>query len=362
MNLNLPKLEAQLIINYSVSVQKNEKVLIWGSTECLPLIKELYREVIRCGGHPIVYTDIPGLKYILLNDGNEETISFYNPLEEFLIKDVDVAIRIRAESNLKELQNMPPQKLGWLHTANREFLQTFFTRQATGELKWIIAPYLSNASAQAAGMSYEEYAVLIEQALFLDKPDPVKEWEKMSQRQQKFCDYLDSVDKVEIIGPKTKLSMSVKGRKWINFDGKKDLPDGEIFTGPIEDSVEGTIFFNYESNGISDITLTLEKGKVIEASATKGEARLLETLKLSGADRVGEFGIGTNYGLTRYMNNILFDEKIGGTIHLALGNSYPDSGGTNQSDLHWDILKDMRIGGKILADGKLIYENGHFLI
>ena len=207
-----------------------------------------------------------------------------------------------------------------------DFWKVFFQRQGTGEISWIVCPYPSEGMAQEANMSKEEFADLIVKTCLLDKSDPIAEWKTVSHKQQKYCDYLDKVEELHVIGKGTDITLSVKGRKWENCNGKKNLPDGEVFTGPIEDSIDGTIAFSfpgiYQLRQIEKVILTFEKGKVIEASTTKGQEILEEILKISGAKRVGEFAIGINYGMSTFVRNMLFDEKIGGTIHLALGNGY----------------------------------------
>jgi aminopeptidase len=199
----------------------------------------------------------------------------------------------------------------------------------------------------------------------VDKKDPISEWKKIRKEQEKVCNFLNKTNKIHIVGPDTDLTFSVKDRKWLNCSGDKNMPDGEVFTGPIENSANGKIRFTfpgiYMGREVEDITLTFKNGKVVKASAAKGEELLKEILKIKGADRIGEAAIGTNYGITRFTKNMLFDEKMGGTIHIALGKSYAESGGKNSSPIHWDILKDMKRGGEIYADKELFHKNGKFL-
>lgn len=247
-----------------------------------------------------------------------------------------------------------------------EFRKTFFERQGRGEIKWVVMPFPTEAMAQEANMSKEEFGELIEKTCMFDKADPIAEWQDVSKKQQKYCDYLNNVSTLHFVGKGTDLTMSVKGRLWVNCDGKKNLPDGEVFTGPEEDSINGTITFSfpgiYQSKVIEGIVLKFNEGKVIEATAQKGQDILDQILKITGAKQVGEIAIGTNYNMTTFVKNILFDEKIGGTIHMALGNGYPDTGSKNRSAIHWDLLCDMREEGKIYADKELFYENGQFKI
>jgi aminopeptidase len=215
-------------------------------------------------------------------------------------------------------------------------------------------------------MSLGEYEDFVYHSCLLDKKDPVAEWKEIHKKQRKICDFLNTVENVRIVGEDTDLTLDVKGRKWVNASGERNMPDGEVFTGPVENSAEGKIRFTfpgvYMGREVQDILLTFKKGKVVEASATKGEALLKELIKIEGAERVGEVAVGTNYGITRFTKNILFDEKMGGTIHMALGNDYLETGALNRSAIHWDILKDMKNNGEIYADGNLFYKNGKFQI
>jgi aminopeptidase len=199
----------------------------------------------------------------------------------------------------------------------------------------------------------------------VDKKEPIEEWKKIRKEQEKVCNFLNQASKIRIVGQDTDLILSVKGRKWLNCSGDKNMPDGEVFTGPIENSANGTVRFTfpgiYMGREVEDISLTFKNGKVNKASAAKGEELLKEVLKIKGADRIGEVAIGTNYGITRFTKNMLFDEKMGGTIHMALGKSYAESGGKNSSAIHWGVLKDMKKGGEIYADKELFYKNGKFL-
>jgi aminopeptidase len=366
MSLDLASKLARLVVQYSVDVQKGETVVIAGSTEAIPLMNELYREVLRAGGHPFTKIDVPGQRYIFMNEARDHQLEYENPFDLNLAQKVDVAIRVASETNTRELSNIAPERMRAAKEAQTNLLLTFMQRGATGELKWCAVPWTTSAIAQEAGMSAEEFSALVEKACMLDRPDPAAEWKKVSEEQQKICDFLGSADELRIVGEGTDLTMSTKARKWINCDGHLNLPDGEVFTAPVEDSVNGTVSFSYpaivDAREVDGIVLTFKDGVVEEYSAAKGEEYLAQTLEIDGAKRLGEIGIGTNYGHQTFVKKILFDEKMGGTIHLALGAGYPESGSQNVSAVHWDILLDLRDGGRIFADGKLIHENGKFLI
>ena len=228
-------------------------------------------------------------------------------------------------------------------------------------------PYPISAQAQEAAMSLEEYEDLVYKSCLVDKEDPVAEWKRIHEQQEKICHFLNQMEEIHVLGEDTDLTFSVKGRKWVNCSGKENMPDGEVFTSPVEDSANGTVRFTlpgiYSEREVEEIRLTFKYGKVVKASAAKGDELLQQLLKIEGADRLGETAIGTNYGITRFTKDMLFDEKMGGTIHMALGqNPTPETGGLNESALHWDILKDMNEGGEICADRKLFYKNGKFVI
>jgi aminopeptidase len=241
-----------------------------------------------------------------------------------------------------------------------------FRREAEGKYRWGGLPYPVDAMAQEAEMALPEYEDFVYSSCLVDREDPVAEWKKVRVEQQKVCDFLNKVSKIRVVGEDTDLSYSVKDRKWINCCGEKNMPDGEVFTAPVEDSVNGSIRFTFPGlfygREIEDIRLSFKDGRVVKASAAKGDELLQQLLKIDGADRLGEAAIGTNYGISRFTKHMLFDEKMGGTVHMALGlNPIPETGGLNKSALHWDILKDMKKGGEIYADDKLFYKDGKFL-
>jgi len=366
MSQDLAARLAALVVRYSLAVQKGESVAIIGSTEAAPLINEIYRETLRAGGHPMTKIEVPGQKYMFMNEARDHQLEYENPFDLHLAQNVDAAVMIASETNTRELTSIAPDKMKKAREAQTNIMLTFMQRGATGELKWCAIPWSTAALAQEAGMSTEEFAAIIEKTCMLDNADPAAEWKRISEEQQRICDFLGNIDELRIVGRETDLTMSVKGRKWINCDGNHNLPDGEVFTAPVEDSVNGTVSFSYpaiaESREVDGIVLTFKDGEVADYSASKGEEYLAQTLKIEGANRLGEIGIGVNYGHQTFLKKILFDEKMGGTIHLALGAGYPESGSQNMSVVHWDILLDLRDGGKIYGDGKLIHENGKFLI
>ena len=362
-----PRIEklARLSVHYSVNVKAREKVLIQGTEQASPLINELYKECLFCGAYPTVIADL-NLQYTFYKYAKTHQLKFLSPFERFMLQNIDVMIGIFCEPNPKALSNIDPDKIRMTAASRRELSETFFKRVEEGKLRWTGLPYPIDAQAQEAAMSLEEYENFVFSSCMIDKEDPVKEWEKVHKQQQRICNFLNQTTFIRIIGEDTELTFNVKGRKWINCSGKENMPDGEVFTAPVENSVNGTIRFTYpgivSGREVEDIKLTFKNGKVTKASAAKGNELLKKLLKVEGTDRLGETAIGTNYGINKFTKNMLFDEKMGGTIHMALGNSYPESGGKNKSAIHWDILKDMKKDAEIQADDKPFYKNGKFLM
>jgi aminopeptidase len=362
-----PRIEklAKLCVHYSVDLKPKENVVIQGTTVAFPLIHELYKECLLCDAYPTV---LPRLEteFTFYKVAKEHQLKYVSPLQKFLAENIDVSIGLFCEPSPKGLTNIDPAKIRMRRAAGAEISKTFFRREAEGKFRWTGLPYPINSQAQEAAMSLEEYEDFVYSSCMVDKKDPAAEWKKVQREQEKTCAFLNKADKIRVVGEDTDLTFKVKGRKWINCSGQKNMPDGEVFTAPVENSTNGTIRFTfpgiYASREIEDIKLTFKAGKVVKASAEKGDGLLQQLLKIDGAHRLGETAIGTNYGITRFTKDMLFDEKMGGTIHMALGlNPSPDTGGKNESALHWDILKDMKKGGEIYADGNLFYKNGKFL-
>jgi aminopeptidase len=355
---------AKLCVEYSVQVKPKEEVLIQGSDLAFPLIHEIYKECLLADAYPTVnvYTDT---EYIFFKYAKEHQLKHVPPIAKFRVENVDVQISIFCEPNPKNLSNIDSSKMRTRSTAIKEITDIFFKRESEGKLRWTSLPFPTSSAAQEASMALSEYEDFVLESCLLNKKDPIAQWKKIQSKQKTICDRLNKASEIHVIGEDTDLKFKVKGRKWVNCCGQKNMPDGEVFTGPIENSAEGRIRFTfpgiYYGKEVEDISLTFNKGKVVKASAEKGEELLKEILKVENADRLGETAIGTNYGITRFTKEMLFDEKIGGTIHMALGRSIPESGGTNQSSIHWDILKDMRKNGEIYADEELFYEKGKFL-
>lgn len=358
---------AKVLVNYSVSVKKGQTVLILGNPGGAPLLKEIYKEVLKAGGHPNFHIGLDGINEIFLKNASEKQLQYVSPSDKYKCKFFDVMISVDSSKNTKSLTNISPKIQAIRMSSFKPLNEIVMKREAKGWLKLVGCLFPTHAYAQDAEMSLDEFAEFAFDACKLNYTDPVKEWKKLSGIQEKIIKYLNKVNKMKVIAKDTELNFSVKGRKWINCDGKINFPDGEVFTGPIENSMEGKVKFSfpacYGGREVAGIHLEFKKGKVVKAEAQKGEDFLHKMIEMDkGSKYVGEFAFGTNNNIKHLTKEILFDEKIGGTFHMALGESYPRSGGKNKSALHWDMICDMKKGGKIFADGKLIYKEGKFLI
>lgn len=358
---------AQLIVQYSLEVQPGQRVLIRGGVLGEPLIKEFYREVLAAGAHPFLMNQFNWEEEELLTRGNAEQVAHIHRPVEVLYGEYDRLIRVLAEDNTKNLNGIDPQKYTQFTQSRAPLMRTYMDRTARGELRWALTLYPTNAYAQDADMSLEDYADFVYRACMPDMDDPVGYWRGVSARQARIVDWLKGKKRVHLLGKDTDLRLSIEGRDFINCDCRVNIPDGEIFTGPVEDSMQGHVTFSYPTiyhgREVTGVHLEFEKGRVVKASAQKNEDFLLKTLDTDhGARGVGEFAIGTNEGIQQFTRQILFDEKIGGSFHMALGKGYPESGSVADSAIHWDMICDLRDGGQIWVDDQLLYENGKFVI
>jgi len=358
---------AKVLVQYSANVQPGELCRISGSTISEPLIIAIHREVIKSGGHADLALLPDELKLTMLEEGTDEQLQYENPIALNSVDLIDVSIGLWGQKNTRILSKVPPEKTAKLSQGRRSFMNKFLAKAAEGKLKWVGSMFPCEASAQDAEMSLADYEEFVFRGGLLHLEDPVAGWKQLSEQQQRLADFLMPKKELRFVTPQgTDLTVGIEGRTWINCDGHENFPDGEVFTGPIENATQGIVKYSFpavyggrESDGI---VLKFEDGVVVEAFASKGEDYLLAMLDQdSGARVLGEIAIGTNYAITQYTKNTLFDEKIGGTFHAAVGTSYPESGGKNESGLHWDMVCDLRQGGQIFADGELLSENGRFL-
>jgi aminopeptidase len=357
---------AKLLVNYCLEIKAGEKVYIKSSTLAEPLIIEVYREVLRNGAFAEVDMAFANKTKIFFEEANEEQLLINAPFNALAIKNFDAFLSIRAPHDLEETKDVDKEKLKIRQEAGQEIQRLYFERTADRSLKRSLCQYPTQSSADAAGMSLEEYEHFVFNACHLYAENPEQEWLKVRHEQQKIVDFLNQKNKLRYKCNGTDISFSVEDRIWINSDGRNNMPSGEVFSGPVEHTVSGTVHFNYPSiflgQEVEGITLWVDQGEVKKWEAKKGKELLDKIFAIEGATRFGEVAIGTNYNIQRATKNILFDEKIGGTIHMAVGQSYKQTGGLNKSSIHWDMITDMRDGGQIFADDELIYENGQFLI
>lgn len=360
---------AKLVVEYSLNIKKGERVIIASPTIAEELIRAIYIEVLKVGAHPYLNIEIEGIDILFYKFASEEQLLYLDNAIKFIYKEFDCLIGINAEFNTKRMSQIDPKKIAKRQGSEerKKLWKMLDERELKGEFRWVSLPFSCNSFAQDANMDLFSYNDFVNKAMFLDKEDPVQEWKNLEKSQQKYVNYLNKFDKIQVLGEDTDLEFSVKERKWLSSCGHINLPDGEIYTGPIEDSVNGRIRFTYpgiySGKEIENVYLEFKDGIVTSASAQKGEELLSEILKIENADKLGEFAIGTNYRITQFTKNIIFDEKIGDTLHCALGDGFKITGSKNESAIHWDLLKDMnKPGSKILADGKVIYNEGKFVI
>lgn len=357
---------AQTIAQYSVDLKPGDRFLILASVPALPLAREVYREALALGALPVVRSLHPEMDELLYRHGNDDQVKFVPEYEKQELESLNARLVIRGDENLMTMAGIEPARLTLGRQARRPLLERMMARKAVGELKNCLTQYPTNASAQQAGMSLSDYEEFVFRACFADRDDPIAAWRELSRTQQTYVDFLDNVKALRVEGPGTDITLSVDGRKWANSDGKANFPSGEVFTSPVEDSVNGRVRFDvptlFSGQAVENIELEFKAGKVAAARAERGDKMLQSALETDAGSRtLGEFAFGLNYGITRATKNILFDEKMGGTIHMAVGAGYPETGSTNRSAIHWDMIKEMK-QGRVYADGKLVYESGKFKV
>jgi aminopeptidase len=357
---------ADVLVNYSTSVEPGHLVLLETTPLAAPLLRELYRSVLAAGGHPHVRLALEGAAEALLTEGTNEQIDWVNPMRREDFEQAHARIAVEASSNTRDLTGVEPARQARYSRSRESLRERYLERSRLGELRSVVSAYPTIASAQDAEMSFADYEEFVYRAGFLDREDPVAAWKELGERLESLSKWLGERRTIRVVADGTDLTVGVAGRTWIPSDGKENFPDGEVFTGPEETSAEGQITFSYPATfggrRIRGIRLRFEGGEVVNAEADDGEPFLREMLAMDdGARRVGEFAFGMNDAVREFTGHTLYDEKIGGTVHLALGMSYPESGGVNQSALHWDLVCDLRAGSEVYADDELVYRDGEFL-
>lgn len=363
-----PRIEklAKVLIHHSLSIQPGEELFIQTSSLAHELNEAVYKEALLAGALTTIYIGMPTEREILFKYGNEDQINYISPPIRHVIEKFDATLYIEAPFNTRTLAGVDPARMRQYAQARTELNAVMFDRASRLELKWTYTVFPNNAFAQEAGMSLVEYQDFVYGACLLDEPDPVAAWLEEAERQRRLIRWLDGKDEVVIKGEDIDLTFSIAGRKFEESIGTNNFPSGEIFTAPVEDSVNGWVRYSYPAihagHEVEDVELWFEDGKVVKETASRGFDYLREMLETDpGARYLGEWGIGTNYGIQRFSKHMLFDEKIGGTIHFALGNAYPETGGVNESAIHWDMLVDMA-RSEITIDGELFYKDGKFVV
>ena len=352
---------ARVLVDYSVAAGEGEQVLIAGGAAAEPLVKEVYARLLDAGAIPVPQIVLPGIQELFFEHAREIHYDKTPPAIHSLYEGADAVISILAPHNTRALAGVDPRKQRALGKRDKALQDMIL-----GKDRWALTLFPTQALAQESEMGLGEYEEFVFEAMALNEDDPVGFWRRKAEEQQRLIERLESAREVRIIGTETDLTLSIEGRRFMNGDGRHNMPCGEVFTGPVEDSANGRIYFGVAvavaGREVSGVRLRLEEGRVVEASADKGEEYLNSMLDADeGARYLGELGIGTNYGIPRATKNILFDEKLGGTVHLAIGRSYEKTGGRNDSSVHWDLICDLREGGELYADGELIERDGRFL-
>lgn len=358
---------ARTIVQYSTRVKPGDWVNIHGSVLAIPLIMEVYKAALEAGGNPTIDLSTDAERRILMEKANEQQLNWISPLDLKMISEADVAIFIDAPENTHEMAGIPADKFQKRAVANREWHDIYMRRSASGDLRWNMTQYPCPALAQDADMSLSDFEDFIYHATFADQTDPVSCWQKVFEDQQKKVDWLAGKKKISIKGKHADLTLDITDRRFINSTATHNMPSGEIFTSPVETSANGWVEYTYpaiiQGLEVEGIRLEFKDGVVLNANARKNEDFLKKMLASDeGASRLGELGIGTNYAIQRFTKSILFDEKIGGSFHLAVGSGFEETGGNNHSSIHWDMICDAREDSSMEADGLVFYKNGEFCI
>ena len=362
---------AKVLVEHSTRIVPGDRVLIEATTAAEPLVRELYIQILEKGGQPYPLIGFPGMVPFVQDDmyltyANDTQLDFVPAFHKVAYDQFESRIRIHSATNTRGTSNLDPVKAQRRGKALSTITAAQMRRGAEGVFKWVTTLYPTDGYAQEAGMSLKDYEDFVFNAVHAHEDDPIAFWNSTEAGQQKAIDFLAGKSLVTLRGPNVDLSLSIKGRKFMNSTGMYNMPDGEIYTGPVEDSANGWVKFTYPAiyGGVSveGAELTFNRGRVEQAKAEKNQDYLIKMLESDDGSRyLGEFAIGTNFDINRFTGNILFDEKIGGTFHMALGAGYPETGSRNKSAIHWDMICDLRTDSEITVDGELYYKNGQFV-
>ena len=358
---------ADVLVNYSNEVKKGDWVLVMGNIASEPLIEEVVKQSVRAGAHVNTMLHSETVSAVAAKEANKDQLEWISPFEDMVYTKADVLFSIGGGRNTRSMAGIDPKTHQIRGAARQDLMKTYMQRMANKDLRVVITQFPTYSGAQEADMGLREFENFVYQATFADQDDPVAAWTKVSDDQQKYVDWLKGKKKVEVRGKYAELTLSIEGRKFENSAGKMNMPSGEVFTSPIEDSCNGWVEFTYPAINygaeVEGVRLEFKDGKVIKATAEKNEEMLNTILDTDeGARTLGEFAIGTNYGIDRFTKSILYDQKIGGSFHMAVGLGFPELGGKNESAVHWDMICDAREDTEILVDGELLYKDGQFQI
>lgn len=357
---------AEVLVDHSARIQPGDRVFIESTTEGLPLVEALHEAVLQRGGHPYPLLEFAHQQELFFKHANDAQLNHVPIFTKLAYDEFESRIRIHSAINTRDLSSVDPAKQAKFGKTTAPILEAQMRRGAAKQFKWVTTLYPTAAYAKEAGMTLKKYEDFVFSAVHADDADPVSHWKKVEKDQQRIVDHFTGHDKVSLRGPNVDLALSIKDRTFLNAAGRHNMPDGEFYTGPVENSVNGWVRYTYPAinNGrvVEGIELQFVDGKVFHARASKNEDFLLRMLDTDpGARYVGEFAIGTNFEINQFTGNILFDEKIGGSFHMALGAGYPETGSKNTSQIHWDMICDMRQDSEILLDGDVVYKNGKFV-
>lgn len=364
-----PKVQnlAKILVGYSTKVKEGEVVSIDGENAAAPLLLAVYEEVLKAGGNPVLNVALDGQIAAYFKHASDKQLEWISPFAEWMVDNADVRIAIGATTNTRELSGVPPERQSLRQSVTGDLMTRAMKRSAAGDFRWVYTIFPTSAYASEAEMSLADYEDFYYGACLADAGDPLTTWKKASEETERLAEWIEGHEEVRITAPGTDITLGIAGRKFIPCVGDHNMPDGEFFTGPIEDATEGEVSFHLPAviggREVSGVRLKFEAGKVVDAGAERGEEFLIAQLDTdAGARTLGELGIGTNYGIDRGTREVLLDEKIGGTIHMAFGQAYPESGGTNESAVHTDLVCDLRLGGKLEVDGVVMQEDGKFIV
>jgi aminopeptidase len=358
---------ATLLVGYSLELGEGEIVRIDTGDCAAPIVLALYREALAAGAFPYTNVDIDGIDEILLEDGSGEQIEYLSPMRWNEVETMDAMITVWSDANTRSLSGVDSERHGRLIASRRKISERRWERITAGEARWCGTLFPTQAHAQDADMSLEDYERFVFRACRVEDAngDAADGWRSTAAALAEQARALGDVRELRIVGPDTDLTVGVAGRTWISADGRLNMPDGEVFTSPVETATRGEIRYQfpaiYEGREVEDVRLRFEEGRVVAAEASQGDEYLRALLEIDGARVLGEVAFGLNYEIDRFTRNILFDEKIGGTMHLALGSAFTQAGGLNRSGLHWDMVCDLRRDGEVYADGELVWKAGRFL-